>query len=75
MAWGQDLGGFFRVLSIFSPEDNNISPTWAKAWIKSLAPKINVFFWIMLQNKILNLGNLQIGVLIWLIDVASTRWR
>ena len=33
-------------------------PTWAKAWMLGLTPKINIFFWLMLQDKILTLDNL-----------------
>ena len=33
-------------------------PIWAKAWIPRLTPKINIFFWLLLQDKILTLDNL-----------------
>ena len=59
MVWGNDPGGCFKVFSIFRPEDKTISPIWAKAWIKGLMPKINIFFWIMLQNKKFTLDYLQ----------------
>ena len=29
------------------------------AWVKGMTPKINIFFWILLQNKILTLDNLK----------------
>lgn len=33
-------------------------PLWAKAWLPGLTPKIKIFFWLMLQDKILTLDNL-----------------
>ena len=34
------------------------NPIWAKAWIPRLTPKVNIFFWLLLQSKILTLDNL-----------------
>ena len=31
---------------------------WAKACYLGLTPKINIFFWVMLQNRILTVDNL-----------------
>ena len=33
-------------------------PCWAKAWFKGMTPKVNIFFWILLQDKILIMDNL-----------------
>ena len=57
--WHADPSGHFKVSSIFAPKDKGNQPLWAHAWIKGLIPKINIFFWIMLQNKIPTLDNLQ----------------
>ncbi len=32
---------------------------WAEAWIPGLTPKINIFYWLALQNKILTHDNLM----------------
>lgn len=57
--WGIDSRGCFKVSSVFISEDKVNYPMWAKAWIKGIIPKINIYFWTMLQNKILTLDNLQ----------------
>ena len=57
MVWGNDPGGFFKVSSMFRSEDKAYSPIWDRVWIKGLTPKINIFFWTMLENKILTLDN------------------
>ena len=31
---------------------------WAKVWTLGLTPKINIFFWLMIQDKILSLDKL-----------------
>ena len=31
---------------------------WAKVWTPGLIPKINIFFWLIMQDKILTLDNL-----------------
>jgi len=33
-------------------------PPWVDAWLPGLIPKINIFFWLALQNKILTQDNL-----------------
>ena len=38
--------------------DMNPEPYWAKAWVKGMTPKINIFFWILL-TKILTIDNLM----------------
>ena len=57
--WQADPSGQFKVSSIFVSKDKDYKPLWSHAWIKGLFPKINIFFWILLQNKILTLDNLQ----------------
>ena len=51
------------MLSISSTYANSFDvhdePCWAKAWVKGMTPKVNIFFWILLQNKILTLDNLK----------------
>ena len=57
--WGDNLNGQYFVTSgYFSLWDRMEKPIWAKAWTSSLTPKINIFFWLLLQDKILTLDNL-----------------
>ena len=53
MIWRNDANGNFKVSSIFKSKEKGPSPLWSKAWIKGLIPKINIFYWILLQNKML----------------------
>ena len=57
--WGADASGCFKVSSMFRTKEKGPHTLWNKAWIKGLTPKINIFFWIFLQNKILTLDNLR----------------
>ena len=59
MIWSVDASGCFKVSSVFKSEEKGACPLWTKAWIKCLIPKVNIFLWILLQNKILTLDNLQ----------------
>ena len=59
MIWSVDASGCFKGSSVFKYEEKGAHPLWTKAWIKGLIPKINIFFWILLQNKILTIDNLQ----------------
>ena len=59
MIWSVDPSGQFKVSSLFKSKEKGNQPFWTKAWIKGLIPKINIFYWILLQNKILTLDNLQ----------------
>ena len=59
MIWSANPSGKFKVSSLFKYKEKGNQPFWTKAWIKGLIPKINIFYWIMLQNKILTLDNLQ----------------
>ena len=56
--WQADPSGQFKVSSIFVSKEMELKPLWSHAWIKGLIPKINIFFWILLQNNILTLDNL-----------------
>ena len=57
--WGDNLNGQYSITSgYFSLWDRMQKPIWAKAWTPSLTPKINIFFWLLLQDKILTLENL-----------------
>ena len=68
MIWRNDANGNFKVSFIFRSKEKGPCPLWSKAWIKGLTPKINIFFWILLQKKILTQDNLQkrgINVVNW----------
>lgn len=59
--WKMTSGYLFSVSStikVMSPPIPH-PPVWAKAWSKILIPKINIFFCLLLQNKILTLDNLM----------------
>ena len=74
MVWGIHPRSHFKVSFVFISKDKVNYPMWDKAWIKGRIPKINIFFWTMLQNKILTLDNLQKEGFIWSTDVVSIRW-
>ena len=59
MIWNVDPSGQFKVSSFFTSKEKGIQPLWSQAWIKGLILKINIFYWIFLQNKILTQDNLQ----------------
>ena len=59
MIWNTDSSGQFKVSTLFVSREKGNIPYWSQAWIKGLIPKINIFYWIMLQNKILTQDNLQ----------------
>lgn len=57
--WSDNPNGFFSIASgYFSIWDSSNKPPWANAWISGLTPKINIFLWLLLQDKILSLDNL-----------------
>lgn len=59
--WADSSYGIYTVASSYSsqiPQTQDAKLLWAKAWIPSLTPKINVFFWLLLQNRILTINNL-----------------
>lgn len=60
LIWKDDLSGEYSILSTYTNffDDQEI-PCWAKAWVKGMTPKINIFFWIILQKKFLTLDNLK----------------
>ena len=52
--------GQFSVSSLYRFSfDECQEPIWAKAWFKGMTPKINIFLWILLQDKILTIDNLK----------------
>lgn len=56
---GGNSNGHYSITSgYFSLWDGMEKPIWEKAWIPSLTPKINIFFWLFLQEKIVTLDNL-----------------
>ena len=59
MIWSVDASGYFKVSFVFKYEEKGACPLWTRAWIKGLIPKINIFYWILLQNKALTQDNLQ----------------
>ena len=53
--WGDNHNGCYSVPSSY----NSLwilkeKPPWAKAWLPGLIPKINIFYCLALQEKILN---------------------
>ena len=59
MIWEGNTNGLYSIASsYFSLWNMMEKPIWDKAWMTSLTPKINIFFWLMLQEKILTLENL-----------------
>ena len=58
--WKENPSGMYSTLLAYanSFEDHDV-PCWAMAWVKDMTPKVNIFFWILLQNKILTLDNLN----------------
>lgn len=59
MIWNSDPSGWFKVSSIFKSKEKGNQPLWSQAWKKGHIPKINIFYWIMLQKKILTQDNLK----------------
>lgn len=59
MIWRDNANGCFKVSMVFTSKEKGAGPLWSKSWIKGLIPKVNIFYWILLQNKILTLDNLQ----------------
>lgn len=57
--WHADPSGQFKVSSIFGSKEKVNLPFWSQAWTKGIIPKFNIFFCVLLQNKILTLDNLQ----------------
>ena len=59
LVWGDSSGGHYTVaFGYLSLVGIGEIPLWAKAWTPRLTPKINIFFWLLLQDKILTLDNL-----------------
>ena len=56
---GDSLDGLYSVSSGYlSLVGQKEKPIWSKAQIPGLIPKVNIFFWLLLQDKILTLDNL-----------------
>ena len=57
--WGDNLDGLYSIAlgynSLWSLKEK---PPRASTWIPSLTPKINIFYWLALQNKTLTQDNL-----------------
>ena len=60
LVWRDNPNGSYSVASgynsLWSLKEK--SP-WAEAWLPGLTPKINIFYWLALQNKILTQDNLM----------------
>ena len=57
--WRDNSNGKYSItLGYFLLWDRMEKSIWSKAWIPSPTPKINIFFWLLLQDKILTLENL-----------------
>lgn len=61
LIWRETLDGNYSVSSTVAIHNKVLEeiPIWAKVWNKKLIPKVNIFFWIFIQNKVLTLDNLQ----------------
>jgi ribonuclease HI len=59
LIWHAEPSGQFKVSSTFVSKEKVTPPLWSQAWVKGLIPKVNIFLWILLQNKILTLDNMQ----------------
>ena len=60
LIWKTNPSGMYSIASTYANSfDNHDEPCWPKAWVKGMTPKVNIFFWILLQNKFLTLDNLK----------------
>ena len=50
--------GYLVSLGCFSLWNRMEKPIWAKAWIIGLTLKLNIFLWLLLQDKVPTLGNM-----------------
>ena len=49
LIWKTDPSGIFSIASAYANSfDVHDEPYWAKAWVKHMTPKVNIFFWILL---------------------------
>lgn len=59
LIWEGNPSGNYLVATGYNTLWNlNEKPSWTKAWMPGLTPKINIFFWLLLEDKILTLDNL-----------------
>ena len=63
LRWGYSLKGFFSLKESYNLLiSNNMNPdekTWSNIWRRKLWPKITIFSWIVIHNRILTGENLQ----------------
>lgn len=60
LIWEGTPKGRYLVASAYKAQyQMDTKLVWAKAWYHGLIPKINIFFWLLLQNRILTLDNLM----------------
>lgn len=67
LIWRETLDGKYSVSSSMVIQNKVMEeiPIWDKVWNKKLIPKVNIFFWIFIQNKVLTLDNLQKRVFVF----------
>jgi hypothetical protein len=54
LIWGDTSSGLYTVASSYkSFWRGKEKPPWVNAWLPGLTPKVNIFFWLALQDKIL----------------------
>lgn len=59
LIWGDNPNGSYSIaLGYKSLWCLREKPPWANAWLPGLIPKINIFYWLALKNKILTQYNL-----------------
>ena len=59
LIWKFNPNGLFSMSSMYVNDfGEHPQPCWAKAWFKGMTPKVNIFFWILLQDFFYTLNNL-----------------
>ena len=52
LIWEKYPSGVYSTSSAFANSFEDFEgPCWDLAWVKGMTPKINIFFWILLQKK------------------------
>lgn len=61
LIWGPLSSGKFYVASASSIQFDvpKETPFWVKIWNKNLTLKVEIFYWIFVQNKVLTIDNLR----------------
>ena len=54
LVWRDNANGLYSVASGYSTLWSfKETPPWSRAWIPGLTPRVNIFFWLALQEKTL----------------------